>query len=75
MAVILSLLLIPCTINLGAIGMSGSYFGKLTSPSIGCISTEDGMLNCSRSLLSNCQGDDAAFVVCQCKHSSAHLSN
>ena len=77
MTVILSLLLITCTKHLGAIGMSGSYFGKLTPPSIGCISTEDGMLNCSHSLLSNCQGDDATYVVCQCKHSiaKAHLSN
>lgn len=47
--------------------MSGSYFGKLTPPSIGCITTEDGMLNCSHSLLSNCQDDDTAFVVCQSK--------
>lgn len=58
---------IPSTINLGAIGMSGSFFGKLTSPSVGCVTTEDGTLNCSHSLLSNCQDDDAAFVVCQCK--------
>lgn len=47
--------------------MSGSYFGKLIPPSIGCIGTKDGVLNCSHSLLSNCQEDDAAIVVCQCK--------
>ena len=75
MTIILSLLPIPCAINLGAIGMSGSYFGKLMPPSVGCSSTEDGMLTCSHSLLSNCQDDGATFVVCQCKHSSAHLSN
>lgn len=73
------LLLILHTINLGAIGMSGSYFGKLMLPSIGCITTEDGMLNCSHSLLSNCQDNDAAFVVCQSKKKVdsivVHLSN
>lgn len=54
--------------------MSGSYFGKLTTPSIGCITTEDSMLNCSHSLSSNCQDDDAAFVVCQSKKESHHCT-
>ena len=63
---------------LGAIGISGSYFGKLTPTpvvfaNVGCTGTEDGISNCSHSLLSNCPEHDAALVVCHCKEANTAL--